>query len=98
MLTDLKTGKAIPRWVEETLRYDNSTQILARRVLEPVEVRGTEIPEDSRVILLVGSAPCFPYGLVDPIPALGEVAERNDVWLRRNPAIQARTSSSSRAC
>lgn len=46
----------IPRWVEETLRYDNSTQALARRVREPFEVHGTRLDEGERVVLLVGSA------------------------------------------
>jgi cytochrome P450 len=45
-----------PSWAEETLRYDNSTQILARRTLEIVELQETKIPAGSRVILLVGSA------------------------------------------
>jgi cytochrome P450 len=43
-------------WVEETLRFDNSTQMLARYVTRDVEVRGTTVPAGSKVILLVGSA------------------------------------------
>jgi hypothetical protein len=46
----------IPRWVEETLRYDNSTQLLMRTTLEPVTLRGVTIPADASVLLLVGSA------------------------------------------
>ena len=42
---------------------------------------------DARTILLVGSAPCFPYGLVDPIPALGELALRRDVWLHVDACV-----------
>jgi glutamate/tyrosine decarboxylase-like PLP-dependent enzyme len=38
---------------------------------DPAAMRGAI---DERTILLVGSAPCFPYGLVDPIPALSEIA------------------------
>jgi len=45
----------IPGWVEETLRYDNSTQMLARRVAADVEVRGTKLREGDRVLLMVGS-------------------------------------------
>lgn len=46
----------IPPWVEETLRYDNSTQTLMRVTLDDVAVRDCVIPRDSRVLLLVGSA------------------------------------------
>jgi hypothetical protein len=46
----------IPGWVEETLRYDNSSQILARLTREPVEMRGVTVPEGVPVLLLVGSA------------------------------------------
>jgi sphinganine-1-phosphate aldolase len=42
---------------------------------------------DERTIMLVGSAPCFPYGLVDPIPALSEVALEKDVWLHVDACV-----------
>lgn len=46
----------IPEWVEETLRYDTSSQMLARITTRDVELRGETIPEGDRVLLLVGSA------------------------------------------
>lgn len=42
---------------------------------------------DDRTIMLVGSAPCFPYGLIDPIPALGEVALEKNVWLHVDACV-----------
>lgn len=42
---------------------------------------------DDRTILMVGSAPCFPYGLVDPIPALGEIAQSRGVWLHVDACV-----------
>ncbi len=33
-----------------------------------------------RTIMLVGSAPCFPYGLVDPIPEIASLAAANGLW------------------
>ncbi len=48
--------EAIPGWVEETLRYDNSTQMLARLVTEDVELRGTTLEAGGIALLLVGSA------------------------------------------
>lgn len=46
----------IPDWVEETLRYDTSSQMLARITLTDVELHGTTIPAGDRVLLLAGSA------------------------------------------
>jgi len=46
----------VPRWVEETLRYDNSTQALARVAASDVELHGEKIRAGDRVVLLVGSA------------------------------------------
>jgi sphinganine-1-phosphate aldolase len=42
---------------------------------------------DERTIMLVGSAPCFPYGLVDPIPALGEIARERELWLHVDACV-----------
>lgn len=46
----------IPMWVEETLRYDTSSQMLARVTTEDVEKYGQIIPAGDRVLLLAGSA------------------------------------------
>lgn len=43
-------------WVEETLRFDASSQILARTAAEDLEYYGRTIPQGSKVLLLVGSA------------------------------------------
>jgi cytochrome P450 len=47
--------KLIPRWVEETLRYDGSTQALARTLTCDVELHGERLKAGDRVVLLVGS-------------------------------------------
>jgi cytochrome P450 len=53
----VRTGDvSIAEWVEETLRYDNSTQSLARRAAQGFELHGVSIPEGARILLLVGSA------------------------------------------
>jgi len=46
----------IPLWVEETLRYDTSTQLLARTVAEDFTMYGTTIPAGDVLVLLPGSA------------------------------------------
>jgi cytochrome P450 len=52
----LADADRIPDWVEETLRYDTSSHMLARITLDDVEVHGEVIPAMSRVLLLAGSA------------------------------------------
>jgi len=46
---------SVPLWVEETLRYDPSTQALARYLLEDVELHGERAPAGSQLLLLIGS-------------------------------------------
>ena len=46
----------IPLWVEETLRYDTSSQILARTVSGELELYDTTIPDGDVILLLPGSA------------------------------------------
>ncbi len=46
----------IPLWVEETLRYDTSSQILARMVSGELSLYDTTIPEGDVLLLLPGSA------------------------------------------
>jgi len=43
-------------WVEETLRYDASSQILARAVVEDLTFYDTVVPEGDVMVLLIGSA------------------------------------------
>ena len=46
----------VPLWVEETLRYDTSSQILARTVSGDLTLYDTTIPEGDVLLLLPGSA------------------------------------------
>jgi len=46
----------IPAWVEETLRYDGSTQLLARTVRGEVELHGQKLRDGERAVLLIGAA------------------------------------------
>ena len=42
---------------------------------------------DANTMMIVGSAPCFPYGLIDPIEALGQIAERENKWLHVDACV-----------
>ena len=46
----------IPDAVEEILRYEGSTQLMARTLTRPVELHGERMPEGAKVLLLLGSA------------------------------------------
>jgi hypothetical protein len=46
----------VPDWIEETLRFDTSSQLLARHVTKDVELHGRVVPAGSRMALLFGSA------------------------------------------
>lgn len=43
-------------WVEETLRYDTSSQLVARTAATDLDYHGSTIPAGSKVLLLIGSA------------------------------------------
>jgi cytochrome P450 len=43
-------------WVEETLRYDASSQVIARTVAEDFAAHGQTVPAGGRLLLLIGSA------------------------------------------
>ncbi len=42
---------------------------------------------DEQTVMLVGSAPNFPYGLIDPIEALSELAVNRGVWLHVDACV-----------
>ncbi|MFZ5669807.1 MAG: pyridoxal phosphate-dependent decarboxylase family protein [Pseudomonadota bacterium] len=46
-----------------------------------------EAAVDAATMMIVGSAPCFPFGLIDPIEALGALAERRGLWLHVDACV-----------
>ena len=50
-------------------------------------VSDLEVAMDADTILLVGSAPNYPYGSIDPIAQLGELAQRRGVWLHVDACV-----------
>jgi cytochrome P450 len=56
----------IPQWIEETLRYDTSSQMLARTATVDIPAHGGTIPAGDRVLLLVGSANRDPRAFTAP--------------------------------
>ena len=46
----------IPAWIEETLRFDNSTQLLARHLSEDVTLHGVTAPAGAPLLVALGAA------------------------------------------
>src|SRR5215510_11565000 len=51
------------------------------------DVAAMERAIDDQTLMIVGSAPSFAFGLIDPIAALGELAERKKVWLHVDACV-----------
>jgi len=45
------------------------------------DVAALEAAIDDNTIMIYVSAPCYPYGVFDPIASIGELAQRRGVWL-----------------
>lgn len=56
----------IESWIDETLRFDGSSQMLARTVTEEVELHGVRIPAGGRALLLIGAANRDPRVFPEP--------------------------------
>lgn len=42
---------------------------------------------DENTIGIYASAPCWPYGLIDPVEDMGEIAEQHDLWLHVDACV-----------
>ncbi|MEZ5137964.1 MAG: cytochrome P450 [Acidimicrobiales bacterium] len=89
----------IPAWVEETLRYDTSSQLLARVTTQDVELHGQVVPKGDRIVLLAGSANnderAFPAPIASTSTGTGD--RRHRQLRRRPPLLHGRLLAASRA-
>lgn len=74
--------------------FDKAAQLMdleVRRVPVRPDLRADpaamDAAADADTIILVGSVPCFPYGVVDPVPELGELALRRNIWLHVDACV-----------
>lgn len=74
--------------------FDKAASVLGLRVVRvpvapdlraDVEAMAAAISE--RTLMLVGSAPCFPYGVVDPIGELSHLALERGLWLHVDACV-----------
>ncbi|MGB0921493.1 MAG: pyridoxal phosphate-dependent decarboxylase family protein [Alphaproteobacteria bacterium] len=75
--------------------FDKAAHALELKIIRvpvsmPIGAADVAAMEDAitdRTIMMVGSAPNFPYGVVDPIPTLSDLALRKDVWLHVDACV-----------
>lgn len=51
------------------------------------DARAMDAAIDGSTMMIVGSAPCFPHGVIDPIAELGAIAEARDLWLHVDACV-----------
>ncbi|MER7556286.1 cytochrome P450 [Nocardioides sp. NPDC126508] len=56
VFADPEDTALVSPWIEETLRHDTSSQMLARYVAADVELHGQVVPAGSKLLVLLGSA------------------------------------------
>lgn len=83
---DIKPVVILPRTAHPA--FDKAAQYLDIDVLRVavsddlrVDVSAVRDAIDARTMMIVGSAPCYPYGVFDCIEALSEIALARQVWL-----------------
>src|SRR3546814_18262034 len=66
----------VAAWVEETLRFDTSSQMLARHVTTDVTMHGQRHPAGAKLLVLIGSATRAAAAFPDP----DHLNRKNDMW------------------
>lgn len=56
VFADPETARLVSPWIEETLRHDTSTQMVARHLLSDVDLHGAVAPAGSKLLLVLGAA------------------------------------------
>ncbi len=51
------------------------------------DMEALEAAISENTIMIVGSAPPFPYGIVDPLEEMSRLAQKNDIWLHVDACI-----------
>jgi glutamate/tyrosine decarboxylase-like PLP-dependent enzyme len=76
------------------LAFDKACHFLGLKIVRVpladdfrADVAAMEAAITDRTILLVGSAPAYPFGLIDPIEEIGALAEKHNLWLHVDACV-----------
>ncbi|MEO8451630.1 MAG: aminotransferase class V-fold PLP-dependent enzyme [Gemmatimonadota bacterium] len=74
--------------------FDKAAYLLGLRVVRMAtspgfraDTDGMAAAIDQNTIMIVGSAPPYPYGVVDPLPELADLAERHGLWMHVDACV-----------
>ena len=74
--------------------FDKGAQLMGLKVVRTAltaefeaDVAAVADAISDNTVMIVGSAPCFPYGVTDPIPALSDLALDRGVWLHVDACV-----------
>ncbi|HLX27196.1 MAG TPA: pyridoxal-dependent decarboxylase [Casimicrobiaceae bacterium] len=78
---------AHPAFTKAALLMDLETRRVPVAADYRADVRAMGAAIDAHTLMVVGSAPCFPYGVIDPIAELGRLALERNVWLHVDACV-----------
>jgi glutamate/tyrosine decarboxylase-like PLP-dependent enzyme len=78
---------AHPAFTKATSCLDLEERRIPVRPDGRADVAAMDAAIDGATVMIAGSAPCFPYGVFDPIVELGEIASRTGTWLHVDACV-----------
>ena len=85
--TLLLPGTAHPAFDKAAAMMDLPVRRIAARPDYRADVAAMAEAIDDDTMMLVGSAPCFPFGVIDDLSALSDLAMKHDIWLHSDACV-----------
>ena len=85
--TILAPETAHPAFDKAAALMDLTVRRLPARPDHRADVAAMAAAIDADTMMLVGSAPCFPFGVIDDLAGLSDLAVRNGLWLHSDACV-----------